>query len=73
MSTSIVSFFSSNSTMFFFNALSSLGFLTSLVSAQLSNATNGTSGSSASAYTNPIFNEVGADPWVIRHGNYYYM
>lgn len=61
------------STMFFQTVLSSLSLLTSLVYAQSSNLTNGTSGSSASTYTNPILNEVGADPWVIRHGDYYYM
>jgi len=59
--------------MFFLTALSSLGLLISFVSGQSLNATNGTSGSSASTYTNPILNEVGADPWVIRHGDYYYM
>lgn len=59
--------------MFSLTALSSLGFLTSFVYAQSSITTNGTSGSNASTYTNPILNEVGADPWVIRHGDYYYM
>ena len=28
---------------------------------------------SSGTYTNPILNAVGADPWVIRHGGYYYM
>jgi hypothetical protein len=74
MSISTASFpYLARSTMFFLTALSSLGFLTSFVYAQSSNITNGTSGSNASTYTNPILNEVGADPWVIRHGNYYYM
>ncbi|KAF2742724.1 glycoside hydrolase family 43 protein [Sporormia fimetaria CBS 119925] len=27
----------------------------------------------SSTYTNPILDTVGADPWVIRHGDYYYM
>ncbi|KAH0086913.1 hypothetical protein KCU96_g9629, partial [Aureobasidium melanogenum] len=59
--------------MFFLSALPSLGLLTSFVSAQYYNVTNGTSASNASTYTNPILDEVGADPWVIRHGDYYYM
>jgi beta-xylosidase len=59
--------------MFFQIVLSSLSLLTSLVYAQSSNLTNGISGSNVSTYTNPILNEVGADPWVIRHGDYYYM
>ncbi|KAG9657846.1 Arabinanase/levansucrase/invertase, partial [Aureobasidium melanogenum] len=59
--------------MFFLSTLPSLGLLTSFVSAQYYNVTNGTSASNASTYTNPILDEVGADPWVIRHGDYYYM
>lgn len=27
----------------------------------------------AATYTNPILDKIGADPWVIKHGNYYYM
>jgi hypothetical protein len=74
MSASLQSLFSSTcETMFFLSALPTLGFLASFVSAQSLNATNGTSGSSASTYINPILNEVGADPWVTRHGDYYYM
>jgi hypothetical protein len=74
MSTSLQSVLSSScETMFFLTALPALGFLASFVSAQSLNATNGTTGSSASTYTNPILNEVGADPWVTRHGDYYYM
>jgi len=74
MSTSLQCLFSSTcETMFSLTALPSLAFLTSFVSAQSLNATNSTSGSSASTFTNPILNEVGADPWVTRHGDYYYM
>jgi len=29
--------------------------------------------SSAATYTNPIYNQFGADPWVVKNGNYYYM
>lgn len=29
--------------------------------------------SNGSTFTNPILNSFGADPWVIRHENYYYM
>lgn len=29
--------------------------------------------STNATYTNPILNTVGADPWVTRHQNYYYM
>ena len=27
----------------------------------------------STTYTNPILDAGGADPWVIRHGDYYYM
>ncbi|THW91277.1 Arabinanase/levansucrase/invertase [Aureobasidium pullulans] len=59
--------------MFFLSALPFLGFLTSLVSAQYSNAANSTASNGTTTFNNPILNEVGADPWVIRHGDYYYM
>lgn len=59
--------------MFFLSTLPSLGLLTSFVSAQYYNTTNSTAATNATIYTNPILNEVGADPWVIRHGDYYYM
>ncbi|KAK6431624.1 hypothetical protein LTR95_012211, partial [Oleoguttula sp. CCFEE 5521] len=41
-----------------------LASLASFAVAQLSNA---------ATYTNPILNGVGADPWVIKDGNTYYM
>ena len=28
---------------------------------------------SSNTYTNPILDAEGADPWVIRYGDYYYM
>lgn len=34
---------------------------------------NSTSSNATATYTNPILNKGGADPWVIRHGDYYYM
>ncbi|KAH7115151.1 alpha-N-arab-like proteininofuranosidase [Dendryphion nanum] len=34
---------------------------------------NYTHGSPSISFTNPILDSVGADPWVFRHGNYYYM
>ncbi|KAK4981823.1 hypothetical protein LTR66_009683 [Elasticomyces elasticus] len=34
---------------------------------------NKASSNATATYTNPILNKVGADPWVIRHGDYYYM
>ena len=43
-----------------------------LVSYALAQTSNSSSNSSAT-YTNPILNSVGADPWVIRHGDYYYL
>lgn len=67
--------------MLFPTIFSPFGLLTTFVSAQYlnsttgtngTNITNGTSGGDAT-YTNPILNKVGADPWVIRHGDYYYM
>ena len=27
----------------------------------------------SATYTNPVLDAVGADPWVVRHGSYYYM
>jgi len=42
-------------------------------SAAASSSPSTTSSSDAATYTNPILNEVGADPWVIRNGDYYYM
>lgn len=41
--------------------------------AAASSTPSSTSSSHAATYTNPILNEVGADPWVIRNGDYYYM
>jgi len=41
--------------------------------AAASSSPSSTSSSDAATYTNPILNEVGADPWVIRNGDYYYM
>lgn len=36
-------------------------------------AASQTYSSSAATYTNPVYNKFGADPWVIKDGNYYYM
>lgn len=36
-------------------------------------AASSTAGASGATYTNPILSKVGADPWVIRSGDYYYM
>ncbi|KAF1356457.1 glycosyl hydrolase [Delphinella strobiligena] len=35
--------------------------------------TNASSNASTTTYTNPILSTVGADPWAIRYGRYYYM
>ena len=32
-----------------------------------------TSSADSATYTNPILKKVGADPWVVRDGDYYYM
>ena len=60
----------------------------STISSSSSAAVSGTSASSVSSliltasptasangatFTNPILEEHGADPWVVRHGDYYYM
>lgn len=50
--------------MHFTTLLSGLFGTASLISAQTSNG---------STFTNPILHSFGADPWVIRHDNYYYM
>lgn len=39
-----------------------------VVSGQDADSSNDTA-----TYTNPILNQVGADPWVIQDGDYYYM
>ncbi|GAB7347489.1 hypothetical protein MBLNU459_g4396t1 [Dothideomycetes sp. NU459] len=56
-----------NSSLFTISALV-LGAYTVLASAQDSNSSNTTA-----TYTNPILDSEGADPWVIRYGDYYYM
>lgn len=43
-------------------------FFTTSISGQYSNSTNTTA-----TYTNPILDDVGADPWVTHYGDYYYM
>lgn len=47
-------------------ALVALASLLHLVLAQNSTIDHAT-------YTNPILDAVGADPWVIRYGDYYYL
>lgn len=60
--------------MLFSTIFLSLSLLSTWAFAQYSNTTNnGTSTNATTTYTNPILNKVGADPWVIQHGNYYYM
>lgn len=50
-------------------AITSLFCTVTLCNAQSPNSTS----SNTTTYTNPILDKVGADPWVIRHGDYYYM
>ncbi|KIX09779.1 uncharacterized protein Z518_00860 [Rhinocladiella mackenziei CBS 650.93] len=48
-------------------------FLSILIYSSLCRGQTATSSTNPATYTNPILDGVGADPWVIRHDDYYYM
>ena len=52
--------------MYFSNVLFALFAFLQLVAAQNSTTSSAT-------YTNPVLNSVGADPWVTRDGEFYYL